>query len=188
MTKKSRTPQAINAGSMADIAFLLLIFFLVTTTVADESGITRKLPPKSDNTTSPVINRNVLKIQINKNNQIMAEGDLIHIYELKDITIHFLINQKNEINLPQKRAIYIEGLGERMVSKQIVSLQNDVQTNYGIYVQVQDELAAAYHEVRNELALDEFHTTYDNLIERKEFGKVKVIKKLLPQRISEAEL
>ncbi|MBL4625943.1 MAG: biopolymer transporter ExbD [Flavobacteriales bacterium] len=171
MTTKNRTPQAINAGSMADIAFLLLVFFLVTTTVADEAGIMRKLPQESGVPPAPIPKRDVLEVLLNKDNLLMVEGNLIQISELKDITKHFLINPMNADNLPRKKTVHIEGLGERMVSKQIISVQNHVKTNYGLYVQVQDELAAAYHEVRNELALEEFHTTYDDLVVRKNLQK-----------------
>ncbi|MCB9256405.1 MAG: biopolymer transporter ExbD [Chitinophagales bacterium] len=133
----------INASSMADIAFLLLIFFLVTTTIDQDKGILHKLPPWSDLPPPDVKlrERNVLEILVNANNQLLVEVDYIEISELKDIAIKHLDNRgklENYSTSPQDA---------------IISLKNDRGTNYGTYIQIQNELKAAYAELRDNMAL-----------------------------------
>lgn len=133
----------INASSMADIAFLLLIFFLVTTTIDQDKGILNKLPPWSDLPPPDVKlrERNVLEILVNANNQLLVEVDYIEISELKDIAVKHLDNRgklENYSTSPQDA---------------IISLKNDRGTNYGTYIEIQNELKAAYNEVRNKYAL-----------------------------------
>lgn len=133
----------INASSMADIAFLLLIFFLVTTTIDQDKGILHKLPPWSDLPPPDVKlrERNVLEILVNANNQLLVETDYVDIGELKDIAVKHLDNRGK--------------LENYSVSPQdaIISLKNDRGTNYGTYIQIQNELKAAYNEVRDKFAL-----------------------------------
>ncbi len=182
-----KTPE-IPSASMADIAFMLLIFFLVTTTMDTDSGISRMLPPpvppdqKNDDDVK-IKERNVFVVLINKNDQLMVEGQPMSIKELKDKAKEFIENPTNDQNLPEKDPIEIPFFGSTMVSKQVISLQNDRGTSYGIYIQAQDELAAAYNELRDELALRKFGKKYDDL----DADHQDAIRDIYPQRISEAE-
>jgi len=186
---KKESPE-INAGSMADIAFLLLVFFLVTTTMDSDLGMLRKLPPTLPPDMPkppPIKDRNVFVVLANANDQLLVEGELMDISQLKEAAKEFIANPMNKETLPEKKQVDVPLLGSRMVSKQVVSLQNDNGTSYKLYISVQNELASAYSELRNELAMDEFGVTYDALVEKGDKARAKAIKKIYPQRISEAE-
>ena len=176
----------INAGSMADIAFLLLIFFLVTTTMDVDSGLSRKLPPIPEETTEKppkIKERNVFIVLINSKNQLQVEGKLMDISNLKEKTKEFVENPNDLKHLPEKDPKEIPFFGTYMVSKGVVSLQNDRGTSYETYIAVQNELISAYNELRDELARRRFGKAYTDLNEDQQ----KAIKKIYPQRISEAE-
>lgn len=181
-----RERAGINTGSMADIAFLLLIFFLITTTMNPELGLLRKLPPESDGT-AEVHERNVLLVWVNADNEIMVNGQLTNIEDLPEMALEFITNPENRDDMPDKELKDIPLLGTMPVSKQIISLQNDVRTSYGTYVEVQDALASAYREARNELAINEFGSSYEDLLKSGAQSKARAIKAVFPQRISEAE-
>jgi biopolymer transport protein ExbD len=186
---KRESPE-INAGSMADIAFLLLVFFLVTTTMDSDMGMMRKLPPTLPPDMPkppPIKDRNVFVVLANASDQLLVEGELMEISELKEAAKEFIENPLNKEELPEKKLVDIPIFGNTMVSKQVISLQNDNGTSYKLYLQVQNELAAAYNELRDDLAMEEFGVTYKALVEAKEKKKVKAIRKVYPQRISEAE-
>jgi len=186
---KREAPE-INAGSMADIAFLLLVFFLVTTTMDSDLGMMRKLPPTLPPDMPkppPIKDRNVFVVLANANDQLLVEGELMDISELKEAAKEFIANPMNKEALPEKKPVDIPILGQRMVSKQVISLQNDNGTSYKLYIAVQNELASAYNELRDELAMDEFGVTYESLVEKGDKARAKAIKKVYPQRISEAE-
>lgn len=189
MAKKAKKPPEINAGSMADIAFLLLIFFLVTTTMDVDTGLQRLLPPppEPDQEQIDVKQRNVFVVLVNANNQLLAEGELIDISDLKEKAKEFIANVNRSETLPEFVEEDIPLLGKKMVSKQVISLQNDRGTSYEMYIAVQNELARAYNELRNEAAKQEFGKSYDELVIAKQDEKVSAIRKLYPQRISEAE-
>jgi len=186
---KRGAPPEINAGSMADIAFLLLVFFLVTTTMDTDLGLARLLPPPilEDVETPPIKERNVFVVLVNANDQLLVEGDLMEIDELREAAKEFIANPANEENLPEKKEKDVPFFGKMMVSKQVISLQNDNGTSYDMYIQVQNELAAAYNELRNEIAMDQFGVSYDALVEAGDKAKVKAVREVYPQRISEAE-
>lgn len=169
---------------MADIAFLLLIFFLVTTTMDIDTGISRILPHMPDGPPPPVPERNVLKILVNKNNRIMVEDKEMDIWQLKDKVKEFVLNPFEDQNLAEKRIKNIEGLGEVTVSKGIISLKNDRATSYKTYIQVQDELAKAYAELRDDFASKHFGLKFSQLNDK---AKIKAVQKALPLAISEAE-
>jgi len=186
---KKESPE-INAGSMADIAFLLLVFFLVTTTMDSDLGMLRKLPPTLPPDMPkppPIKDRNVFVVLANANDQLLVEGELLDISQLKEAAKEFIANPMNKETLPEKKQVEVPIFGTRMVSKQVISLQNDNGTSYKLYIAVQNELARAYKELRNELAMDEFGVTYDALVEKGDKARAKAIKKVYPQRISEAE-
>ena len=178
----------INAGSMADISFLLLIFFLVTTSMSVTSGLSRKLPPPlppgAEQPDVEINKRNVFVVLINSNNQIMAQGQLVHIRDLKQKAKEFILNEFNSPDLPMVTTEEIPLLGKVNVTKDhVISLQNDRGTDYQAYLEVQNELVAAYNELREELAMKKFSTHYEALPEEKQ----EAIQKVFPQKISEAE-
>ena len=185
----ARPLQEINAGSMADIAFLLLIFFLVTTTMDVDSGITRRLPPPQDKPTDQpeVKERNVYIVQLNSYDQLAVEGDEMHISKLCDGVKKFITNPENADNLSEKREKDNILFGKIMVSKGVVSLQNDRSTSYARYIQVQNELARAFNELRDELSMKRFGMKFKELDKELDKDKIKAIKEAIPRTISEAE-
>lgn len=183
-------PPEINASSMADIAFLLLVFFLVTTTMDTDLGLSRLLPPPlpEDMPKPPEIKqRNIFEVLVNSNDQLLVEGDIMQVAELTEAAKEFIANPNDDVKLPAKILKEVDFFGNVEVSKQVISLQNDNGTSYNMYIQVQNELARAYNELRNELAMEKFGKTYDYFLETKDKAKVKAIRKIYPQRISEAE-
>ena len=183
-------PPEINASSMADIAFLLLVFFLVTTTMDTDLGLSRLLPPPlpEDMPKPPEIKqRNIFEVLVNSNDQLLVEGEIMQVAELKETAKEFIANPNDDVKLPAKILKEVDFFGNVEVSKQVISLQNDNGTSYNMYIQVQNELARAYNELRNELAMEKFGKTYDYFLETKDKDKVKAIRKIYPQRISEAE-
>ena len=190
MARNKRAVPEINAGSMADIAFLLLVFFLVTTTMDSDFGLARKLPPPLDINMPeppPIKDRNVFQVLANANDQLLVEGDLMEISELREAAKEFIANPYDKDDLPAKKEVEVAFFGLYPVSKQVISLQNDRGTSYDLYIQVQNELAAAYNELRNELSKQKFGVSYDELVEKNDEARVKAIRAIYPQRISEAE-
>ncbi len=182
-----RAAPEINAGSMADIAFLLLIFFLVTTTMDVDSGITRKLPPPVEDNVEDIIvkDRNVLKVLINSHDRLLIDGKPGDISMLKNKAIDFMSIHPNNESYPEYSLKHLDGLGMDMqMSKGIISLKNDRGTSYEMYIAVQNELASAFHEMKDELSLRLFGLKYKQLIDK---NKIKGINKAVPVRISEAE-
>lgn len=182
---KREVPE-INAGSMADIAFLLLIFFLVTTTMDIDSGLSRMLPPpvpEDQEPPPPIKDRNVFVVLVNRDNRLLVEGEPLKVRQLRKKAKEFIANPKNDEDLPEKKETEIPFFGTYPVSKQVISLQNDRGTSYGTYIAVQNELVAAYNELRDELAQQKFGKKFDDL--NKEQSDA--IKDIFPQRISEAE-
>ena len=180
MAKK--TPE-INATSTADIAFLLLVFFLATTTMNVDSGIYRRLPPyQPDNTEAPkYAKRNILQVLVNRNNQLAINGELADVSTLKDRTIEFVLNPNNSEDLPQKEIKTIDLFGPVEVSKGIVSLQSDKGTSYEMYIAVQDQLTSAYNELRNRKANEKWGKNFDELNE----DQKEAVRKVVPMQISE---
>jgi biopolymer transport protein ExbD len=183
-----RSAPEINAGSMADIAFLLLIFFLVTTTMDVDSGITRKLPPPVEDNPdeAPVKDRNVLKILLNSHDMLLVDGKPGDVSMLKDQAKEFMAVHHNNDDFPEVKDIVIEKLGNKTiwVSKGIISLKNDRGTSYDMYIRVQNELARAFNEMKDEVSTEHYGVKYTQLVDDE---KRKVINKLVPVRISEAE-
>lgn len=183
----ARNVPEIPTASMADIAFMLLIFFLVATTMDVDTGLARILPPmpeeqdKEDD--SQIRERNIFVVLIDRLDRLMVEGQLLDVRNLKEATKEFVANPNDLPNLPEKEEIEVDFFGPVMVSKQIVSLQNDRGTSYGMYIKVQNELAAAYSELRNELAREKFNSAFDDLDEDRQDA----IRRIYPMRISEAE-
>lgn len=185
----------INAGSMADIAFLLLIFFLVTTTMDTDTGLIRKLPPPIEDISDEqdkVKERNIFEILVNANDQLLVEGEYMEVTELREKAKAFIASEPGNPNMPEFKETEIEGLGVVAVSKQIISLQNDNGTSYEMYIKVQNELVGAYNELRDEFAQQKFNKPFTELVQKSGSSdameiKMKAVKKFYPQRISEAE-
>ncbi|MCF8369248.1 MAG: biopolymer transporter ExbD [Bacteroidales bacterium] len=188
----ARPVNEINAGSMADIAFLLLIFFLVTTTMDTDTGITRKLPPPPPEEMEDikVKERNIFKVLVNKNDRLLLNGKPGDISMLKIGAKEFLqsgnLNSPvSTLDMPEKREVDIPLLGGTIyISKGIISLKNDRGTSYDMYIQVQNELAAAIRELRDDLSNQFFQMNFEQLSDDE---KIKAIQKAVPVAISEAE-
>jgi biopolymer transport protein ExbD len=180
-----KTPE-INSSSMADIAFLLLIFFLVTTTMDVDTGIYKKLPPipeEQPDEAPKVKQRNVLSILVNRNNELLVNGEVLSISQLRDKTKEFFLNPTNSQTLPEKALKNVPYFGDVMVSKGLISLQNDRGTQYATYIRVQDELAAASRELKDEKAMQKWGKKYAELNEDEQAA----VRKYIPVQISEAE-
>jgi biopolymer transport protein ExbD len=177
----------IPSASLADIAFMLLIFFLVTTTMDVDSGLERRLPqwvdPDELENDDRINERNVFVVLVNQNNDLLVEGEYADIDNLRERAKEFMANPYNEENLPEKEPKQIPYFGETMVTKGVISLRNDVGTRYGTYIAVQNELVAAINELRDELARERFGRPYKEL----EGDKQDAIRDIYPSRISEAE-
>ena len=200
---RRKSPE-VNAGSMADIAFLLLIFFLVTTTIETDSGINRKLPPMEEQIDPPIIRqKNIFTVVVNKNNQLLVEEELTDIKDLRNLAVDFLDNGGGS---GEEACDYCKGNRDPRSSdnpdKAIISLKNDRETEYKVYIAVQNELVAAYNVLRNrefarlypnealtyveaDLRYSDPRTSADDMSSLKE--KLDVIKALYPQKLSEAE-
>ncbi len=189
MARKKRGVPGINSSSTADIAFMLLIFFLITTSMDTDRGLARRLPPPPENDQrekSDIIvkERNVLQVRVNKNDELMVGGEFLDIKQLRAKAKEFIANPNNDENLPEKHAKNLPFFGNVMITeKHVISVQNDVGTSYDAYIQVQNELVAAYNELRNELASAQFGKSFAECSEDEQ----KAIIDYYPQKISEAE-
>ena len=184
----ARKVPAINASSMADISFLLLIFFLITTSMDVSHGLARRLPqppdPNQKIEETDINQRNLFVVKINSANQLLVQGQETNISQLRAKAKEFIDNPNNDPNLPVLVTEEIEGLG--MVTytpDHVISVQNDVDTQYQAYLDVQNELVAAYNELRDAFAKKQFGKTYNELVEEEQ----KLVQKVYPQKISEAE-
>ena len=169
---------------MADISFLLLTFFLLTSSINTEQGIPRRLPPPSDNQPEKkdINKRNVLEVMVNLNDALLVNNEIIPIGLLKTRALEFLENPYDRPNLPEKDTKTIENLGEFRVSKGVISLTNDLSTSYGMYIQVQNELQQAVNELRDKVSKEKFGKTYNNF----DTASQRAIQKAIPVNISEA--
>ncbi|KIX21078.1 biopolymer transporter ExbD [Flavobacterium sp. 316] len=196
---KREAPE-VNAGSMADIAFLLLIFFLVTTTIGVDQGINRLLPRYEENPPVPPINeRNIMRVLVNMDNQLLVNDQVMKIEDVRQAAIDFLENNGDGT------CTYCEGKKNSKSSdnpdEAVISLMNDGQTSYETYIAVQNELVAAYYFLRDRESMKRYGKKYteleyvandpaskaiEGLVEELE-PKVKRIQEMFPMRLSEAE-
>ena len=176
----------VPAASLADIAFMLLIFFLVTTTMDVDSGLERRLPQWVDQPLDEEVDvkeRNVFVVLVNRNNDLLVENEWTNISELREKAKEFMANPADDESLPEKEPKEIPFFGEVMVTKGVISLSNDLDTKYGTYIAVQNELVAAINELRDELAKSKFQKSYNDLDKEQQDA----IRDIYPSRISEAE-
>ena len=179
----------INASSMADISFLLLIFFLVTTSMDVNQGLARRLPPpippdqKVEDT--DINKRNLFVVKINWENKLLVQGQELDVKQLRAKAKEFIANPEDKADMPK---LFEEDFGQpfgtlKYTKEHVISVQNDMETQYQAYLDVQNELVAAYNELREECAQKYFHKSYNELDEEWQ----KKISKIYPQKISEAE-
>ena len=173
-------------GSTADIAFLLLCYFLMTTTMGEQSGLNRRLPPIPDanqqQQDQKVNRRNIIIVRINSADKLFAGSEAMDITFLKEKIKEFLTNPTNDPNLPEKEPVEANGK-TYMKSKGVISLQNDRGTSYQAYIAVQNELVKAVNELRDDFAMQEYGKKFSRLSDDQQ----EVVKKVVPQNISEAE-
>jgi biopolymer transport protein ExbD len=183
---RRKTP-GLNTSSTADIAFLLLCYFLMTSTMDQQSGLQRRLPPMPDKNQqvedTKVNRRNIIIVKINSADRLFAGDQLLDVSQLKDKIKEFLVNPNNDPNLPERETKNIEGFGDYPVSKGVISLQNDRGTSYKAYIAVQNELVKAVNEIRDDFARANYGRVYSSLSEERQ----KIVREAIPQNISEAE-
>lgn len=184
----ARKVPEVPTASLADIAFLLLIFFLVTTTMDVDSGLERRLPQWVDpnieiDDDQQIKERNVFVVLVNRDNNILVENEWTRVEDLRAKAKEFLANPNNSETLPEKEPVQVPLFGEVMVSKGVISLRNDLDTKYGTYIAVQNELVAAVNELREELAKEKFGKPYVDCDETQQ----EAVRDVYPSRISEAE-
>ena len=196
-----RSAPEVNAGSMADIAFLLLIFFLVTTTIETDSGISRKLPQwQPEDVEPPIIKqRNIFTVEVNSNNQLLVEDEEMELSELQEAAVEFL---DNGAGTGDEACSFCQGARDESSSvnpqKAIISLMNNRGTEYGTYIAVQNELVAAYNQLRDREAQRMYGMTFTQM--EKKYNdpsfngdkealkeKIDIIQDMIPQKLSEAE-
>jgi biopolymer transport protein ExbD len=203
MARREGAPE-VSAGSMADIAFLLLIFFLVTTTIETDAGLDRMLPPWEPPTEDPPVikQKNIFTVNINRNGQLLVEDELMEIKNLRTKAIAFLDNGGAPSGSPEY-CNYCQGARDASSSdnpaKAIISLKNDRETQYSTYITVQNELVGAYNELRNREAMRLYKKNFVDMeaeylnpetsdeVKEELKEKVKRIQELFPQKLSEAE-
>ena len=203
MARRAGAPE-VSAGSMADIAFLLLIFFLVTTTIETDAGLDRMLPPMEPPTEAPPIikQKNIFTVNINRNGQLLVEDEILSIDKLREKAMAFLDNGGAPSGSPDYCS-YCKGKRNAESSdnpmKAIISLKNDRETKYSTYITVQNELVGAYNDLRNREAKRLFGKDYvameaeylnpetDDSVKEELKEKVQRIQDLFPQKLSEAE-
>ena len=197
MANKRKLPE-INASQMADISFLLLIFWLCSTTMSTDQGLSRRLPPplppNMEKTDVEVNERNIFVVLINSQNQLLVQGEPMDVKELRVKAKEFILNAENDVHKPElfevtadvldKNEEVVRTLSAVTTKNHVISLQNDRGTTYEKYIEVQNELVAAYNEIRDEYSKREFGGKLFNELSAEEQEAVQTI---YPQKISEAE-
>lgn len=202
MARKKKKVPGLNASSTADISFILLIFFLVTTSMDTDTGLTRRLPqppePNQEDAMMDVKERNVLNVKMNADGNMMVKSEVETRFfnlgveqerangmrYLHDIVKEFVQNKNNNPKLPQLYPRDIELLGMcNVTEKHVVSVQTDRGTPYQVYFDVQDVIVGAYNELRDEAAKKYFSKPYEKLSTEEKTA----LRTLYPQKISEAE-
>ncbi|WP_044204344.1 biopolymer transporter ExbD [Flammeovirga sp. OC4] len=176
LKKKKKDAPEINGGAMADIAFLLLIFFLVATTIASDKGVTVMLPPKAEDVDVKVKTRNVFNILVNSNDDMLAQEEMVDLPKLRTMVKEFVLNNGKDKNQSESPA------------KAIISLKTDRGTSYEMYIGVIDELKLAYAEMRSQylkMPLEDYQNLDKENPDQKE--KLDRARKAIPYKVSDAE-
>jgi biopolymer transport protein ExbD len=181
MARGKRGTPEVNASSMADIAFLLLIFFLVTTTIASDKGLTLRLPPKRPPDALDEVklkDRNVFNVLVNSNNQLLVEEELMDIKNIKDEAKRFIMNNGKDEKSSESP------------DKAVISLKHDRGTKYEVYINVMDQLKRAYNELRAEymgITVAEYLEIENDSEKAAKNPKLEEAKQKIPYQLSEAE-
>lgn len=188
MSRKTKKVPSINGSSTADISFIMLLFFLLTTSMGTDKGIARQLPPAPTEDQEDIMidvnRRNMLRVLVNSSGQILANGEIMTVDQLKQKVKEFVVNPHNDPTLPELTPEEFPYIGQQMVTKNhVISLTNNVDTRYADYIAVQNILTKAYNELRDEMAMRQWNQHFEDL--PKEYQEVLV--DLYPQKISEAE-
>ena len=192
MAKKKKKMPGLNTSSTADISFMLLIFFLITPSMDTDMGLARRLPrPPEENQEDAqmdIKSRNLMYVRVNAAGQLWLKDEINSgfgdIGELRSRVKQFVKNEQNLSKLPEKHVKNIDLLGQCFVTdKHVISVQTDRGTPYNVYFQVQNELVAAYNELRDEISKEKFHRPYEALKDEQKAA----IRQYYPQNISEAE-
>jgi biopolymer transport protein ExbD len=183
MASKKRAVPEINAGSMADIAFLLLIFFLVTTTMDVDKGLLVKLPPWTEETTEEqdIKEKNIFVVLVNAQDQLLIESEYATLEDVRRLAKEFIDNN-GDGSCEDCRGLRDQASSDNP-KKAVISLQNDRGTSYNMFVKVRNELLGAYTDLRNELATRKYGRDYESLSE----SDKEAVNEVYPQFISEAE-
>lgn len=182
----ARKVPGIPNSSLADIAFMVLIFFLMVSTMDTDSGLERRLPPMpppDQEEPPPIKERNVFVVLVNAQNQLLVEGEWMKVEDLREKAKEFMANPNDDPDLPEKTVKDVPFFGPTPITKGVISLQNHVGTQYGTYIAVQNELVGAINDLRNELAEEKFGKPYNKLNEDQQ----EAIQEIYPSKISEAE-
>jgi biopolymer transport protein ExbD len=196
MARKKRKAPGINSSSSADLAFTLLIFFLVVTSMDTDEGLTRLLPRWTEEQTNQDIKkRNILNVLVNANNDLMVGDNIEDVSTLREKAKNFIsaqgefsgergpeLIQINPEKNPELASFF--GTSTKTPKNHVISLQCDYGTSYEKYIAVQNELVAAYNELREELAKQKFNKHYSEEELSKE--EMQAIKDYYPMNISEA--
>lgn len=177
LKRRAKREAEIPASSMADIAFLLLIFFLVTTTIDADKGIYMQLPPKLEQEVEPpeINQRNLLNVLVNADGQVLIDNEVTNIAAIRDIVKRHVTNNGRE---PQFSV---------SPDKAVVSFKTKRGLSYDNYIAVLDELKSAYNELRNEAARAQFGVDYGEYQARLGEDEQDVIAEQYPVKISLAE-
>ena len=186
-SSKKRIPE-INGASLADIAFMMLAFILLVSTMDQDSGLMRRLPPMPDANAQiqdiQINERNLVQVRITRNDALLAAGrPNLDVSLLKDLIVEYITNPTNRADMPEKEDKDIPGFGTYPTSKAIISLLNDRETSYDMYIRVQNELIKAVNQVREEFASANFGKTMLELTE----SQRDIVIAAIPTQVSEAE-
>jgi biopolymer transport protein ExbD len=184
MTRKKKETPELNSTSTADISFLLICFFLMTSSMDESMGINRLLPPMQDDKpiTVDIKGHNVLQVLVDGNDRLSVNQKIMDLRDLKATVKEFILNPTNDPKKSSKKDEDIPGVGTIPVSEAVISLQNVRSTSYEAYLRVQNELTAAYNELRDEESRARYSRKFADLNDTQR----EAITKIYKQRISES--
>lgn len=173
---------SVNAGSMADIAFLLLIFFLVTSMIPNDKGIARDLPqpcPPGADCNIPIKKNNLFAISLNEKGEIMANEKLTHIEDLNELLKDFIDNNGDKSCAYCKGEKFTESSDNP--KKASISLSMHREATYQSFISIQDEIAKAYFELREKYVHEVLKTTTEKITKE----ELKTMQEAYPFRVIE---